>query len=123
MDRYYSVLYYGSLEFAVGWSKFLLTLEIPDSAFIHAVCGVDSAYTLRADSVDFYREILWHCLLKKRYGTFKNIVSRLMLSTPLGNHRLSSFISMAEANNRLAWNLKFRDTIKKEKLYSSQRLL
>ena len=102
MDRYYSVLYYSSLDFAVGWVKFLLTLEIPDSAFVQAVCGVNSAYALRADSVDFYMEILWHCLLKKRYGTFKNIVSRLMLSTPLGNHRLPSFISMVEANNRPA---------------------
>ena len=99
IDRYYAITYSSTIHFAVGWVKFLLSLEISDSDFYHAVCGGNSSYSLRAKSAEFYREVLYHYLQKKCCGAFENVVSRLMLSIPSGNEHLPSFNRMVTAND------------------------
>lgn len=121
MDRFYSITYYGSLHFSKGWMKFLLALGISDLDFYHAACGSNSSYGLRSDAAEFYRDVLWYCLVHKREEAFRHISSRLLLSASLGQDKLPFFLEYAARGDGFDWWKKWHDTIKKEKLYASER--
>lgn len=85
------------------------------------MCGWKRSFALRPNASEFYREVLWHCLVQRRVGVFGFIVARLLMPAPLNVTKYPLLLDMAAQGNRPAWNTKWRDITKKEKQKRDKR--